>query len=328
MRMTLAKQLSLKKNEMIRETKLRNFIESEEFVFYCIIAPFLIMFLILKVFPFAWGIFMSFTNYNGFNGENLKFIGFNNYIRVLTDSEAVNSFLRTFVIGLLVVPVNLVICNILSILLNQGLKFIGIFRTIFYLPSIIPVVALGIIWKTIFYNEGGLLNTILNSIGISSVNWLGYDFIFISLLIVMYWGAGGGVLFTLAAIKNIPEELFEAAEIDGASSIQKIFTVTLPMISSINFLNLLMGIIGMLQLFGQPVMLSGASGITSLPLGPVYTYVVHVYQQIFVNLRLGYGLSMIWMVFIVIMLLTFLTNKTSKLWVHYEVDQGGEKNEK
>lgn len=309
--------------KMAKHKKTATCERQEERLFYIIMSPFIAMFILIKLFPFVWGIIISFTNYNVFNTDRIKFTGLNNYIRVFTDNEAVSAFFRTFGIGLLVVPVSLVICNILALMLSGKVRNIGIFRTIYYIPSIIPAVAAGILWRTIYNSDGGVMNALLNMIGIKSVNWLGYDFILPALLIMMYWGAGGGLLWTLAAIKAVPEELYEAAEIDGANYFQKTVRITIPLISNINYLNLLLGIIGMLQLFIQPVLLaqngvSSSSGLTVVPLRPTYTYVVHVYQQIFVNLRFGYGLAMIWLVFIVIMALTLIVEKTSKYWVFSE----------
>ena len=151
--------------------------------------------------------------------------------------------------------------------------------------------------------EDGVLNAILSLFGINPINWLGYDHIVWSLIFLMLWGCGGGILTNIAAMKAIPGDLYEAADIEGANYFKKLFKITLPLIANMNFMNLILGVIGILQLFGEPVLLSGAS-LTGIPLEPIYTYMVHVYQQIFVNLRFGYGLALTWVVVIVITVAT------------------------
>lgn len=304
--------MSLKKRETIQ--------------FYTIIAPFVLMFIGIRLIPFLWGIFLSFTNFTGFNYANLRFVWFDNYLRVFKDNDALYSLWRTLQISLVIVPMGLVIGFLLSVLLNNPIRGIGVFRTIYYLPSIVPAVAIGLMWKAIYNQNGGLFNGILRALGMNGIPWLGYDWVTRSLIIMMAWGAGGGILIYLAALKGIPKELYESASIDGAKPIRQFFYITIPMMTPIIFYNLIMGIIGALQLFAQPVLLTtGSSGILNTPLRPNYTYQVHVYQQIFANQRFGYGLSMIWVIFIIILLLTFTVFRSSQFWVYYEVQQDGGK---
>lgn len=276
--------------------------------FYTLMLPFIVMFCGIKVYPFVWGVIMSMTNYTGFNINSLKFVGFSNYSRVFTDSEAMTSIWTTIKIGLVVVPLSLLICNVLALLLSSSMKGVGFFRTVFYLPSIIPTVAIALMWQGIFLRDGGLLNGILNMLGLESINWLGYDWIFRSLCIMMLWSAGGGVLNVISGIKAIPAELYESAQIDGANGFQRTVKITLPLIANMNFVNLLTGIIASFQVYGEPILLSGNS-MSTAPLPPIYTYMVHVYQQIFTNLRFGYGLALTWFIFVVIVLCTLVTNR-------------------
>ncbi len=290
--------------------------------FYVIMIPYLIMMLCVKGFPFAWGLYISLTNFTGFNIDKLKMVGINNYLRVFTDNEAISSIGRTFGISLIVVPLSICICLLLSLLLYANIKGIGVFRTIYYLPSIIPSIAVVTMWKGMFVKEGGLLNMVSKLFGGQSINWLGYDYARKALIIMLLWGAGSGILTNLAAMKAVPNDLYEAAEIEGAGYFTKLFKITLPLISNMIYMNLVTGIIAMLQLFGQPVLLTATAGagLTALPIRPIYTYLVHVYQQIFVNLRFGYGLAMVWVIFTVIMLLTIVVDKTSKYWVNNEMN--------
>ena len=279
--------------------------------FYTIMAPFLLMFIGLKVYPFVWGVYMSLTNYTGFNANNLKYVGLANYERVLIDTEAMTSIGTTVKIGLIVVPLSLLICNILALILSSSMKGVGAFRTIYYLPSIIPSIAITMMWQGIFLMDGGLLNAILNLFGKESVNWLGFEWVFRSLCIMMLWSAGAGILNVLSGIKAIPEELYEAARIDGANYFQITTKITLPLTANMNFVNLLTGIIASLQLYSEPILLSGNS-MTAVPLQPIYTYMVHVFQQIFTNLRFGYGLALSWLIFVIIVVATLISNRITK----------------
>lgn len=285
--------------------------------FYIIMMPFLIMFLIYRLFPMAWGVYISFTNYSGFNLGSLKYVGIDNYTHVFTDSQALSSLGRTFLIGMIVIPLSMIICNIMAILLSMKYKFVGVYRTLFYIPSIIPAVAIGTIWNGMYLRDGGVINELIKLFGGEPVNWLGYDYAFQALIVMMLWGAGGSVLNNIASIKNIPTDLFEAARLDGANTFQLITNIILPFTTPMNYMALITGIISSLQLFGEPLLLSGG-GMSTVPIEPIYTYMVHTYQQIFANLRFGYGLALTWVVFIIMIVMTLINQYVSKKWVYTE----------
>lgn len=287
--------------------------------FLCIIIPYLVFTILLKGFPFAWGLYISFTNYTGFNMNNLSWVGIDNFVRVFTDSEAIPSMLRTAGITLIIVPVNISICLFASVLLCDLKKGVGVYRTIFYIPSIVPGIATTMIWSGMFLKNGGLFNTVLNFFGIQAIDWYDFSHVKQSLILLIMWGACGGVLNNIAAMKSIPRDLYEAAEIEGIGPVKKFFKITLPLISNMVYMNIVTALIGLLQLFDKPVLLGGG-GLTSIPKEPVYTYMVHVYQQIFVNLRYGYGLALVWVIFVIIMTITIINEKLSKRWVYTEVD--------
>ena len=269
-----------------------NYRRKEALLFYILTAPFLILFAVIKLVPFIEGLWLSFTTYTGYNYGREKFVGLRNYIRVFSDADALYSLGRTFLISIITVPLGLGVGLGCALLLNKARKGVGVFRTILYLPSIIPAVA---------------------------YVWLGYDLIVVSLVIMMTWGSTGGLLLNLAALQGIPDELYEAAAIDGANGWKKFTKITIPLISPVLFFNLLMGIINGLQLYTQPVLLSnGANGVLNLPLRPVYTYMVHTYQQILGYARFGYGLAMVWVLVLIINLLTVLVMKSQKFWVFYD----------
>ena len=252
--------------------------------FYVLMAPFLIAFVVYRLFPMIWGTYISFTNYSGFNMETISLVGWKNYIRAFSDSQALASFGRTFFIGVIVIPSSMVICNAMAIALSMKFKGVGILRTIFYLPSILPAVAVGTMWNGMFQRDGGVFNEVLGLFGLDPINWLGYDHIFQSLILMLLWGCGGSVLNNISAIKNISTEMMESAKLDGAGNWGIIRHIIIPMTTPMNYMAVVTGIISSLQMFGEPLMLSGV-GMSSVPLQPVYTYMVHTYQQIFANLR-------------------------------------------
>ena len=287
--------------------------------FYIIMTPYILMFFAFKIFPMIWGIIMSFTNYSGFNLNSLDFVGVSNYERVFTDSDAFYSFGRTLLIAVIVIPLSMIICNFMAILLSLEVKCVGIFRTLFFIPSIIPAVAIGTIWNGMYLRDGGVFNELIKMFGGEPVTWMGYDWAFFSLVLMMLWSAGASVLNNIAAIKNIPTEVYEAAKIDGASLGGRIRYIILPLLTPMNYMALVTGLINALQLFSEPVLLSGG-GMTSVPIRPIYTYMVHTYQQIFVNLRFGYGLALTWVIFTIIMVMTILNEWASKKWVNDDMN--------
>lgn len=276
--------------------------------FWVIMTPFLVTFLVYRLFPMVWGMYISFTNYSGFNIDSMSMVGIKNYARAFSDSQAFYSLWRTFLIGIITIPASQIICNTMAVALSMKFKGVSVLRTIFYIPSILPAVAVGAMWNGMFLRDGGVFNELFKLFGLEPIHWLGYEHIFTSLILMMLWGAGGGVLNNISAIKNISTELFESARLDGANNFHLIRYIVLPMTAPMNYMALVNGIISSLSLFGQPLMLSGL-GMSSVPLQPVYTYMVHTYQQIFANLRFGYGLALTWIVFLIMLIATVATRK-------------------
>lgn len=298
-----------------KKIKFKN---KEAVLFYAVMAPFIIMFIAIKLVPFANGFYLSLTDYTGYNYDRVNFIGLKNYARVLGDDVARYSLWRTFLIGIVSVPIGMGVGLGCALLLNKARKGLKVFRTIIYLPAIIPSVAASLMWKIIFNQDAGGLNRVLGLFGITSVNWLGYEYVFYALIIMLTWGSTGSLLINLAALNNVPGALYEAAAIDGANNFRKFWSITVPMISPVLFFNLIMGIIGSMQLYTQPVLLAnGVNGVLNRPLKPVYTLMVHAYQQILGYSRFGYGLAMIWILVIMINIMTVIVMKSQKHWVYY-----------
>ncbi|UKS28033.1 sugar ABC transporter permease [Paenibacillus sp. HWE-109] len=291
--------------------------------FYILTFPWIVTFIFLSLIPLLYGFYLSFTNYAGFNFDSVKSVGFRNYKNVFSDNDAMYSLGRSFSVGALNVFFSTVIGFMIAVLLNNNFKAIGFFRSLYYLPAILPITAVGLMWKNIF-SDNGLLNDILHFIGFNQVHWLGYDHATLSLLILLCWGCGGGIIIYLAGLKGISQELYEAAAIDGAGAFYRFRVITIPLMTPVIFFNLVFGIINSLQLFAQTTLLTSNSGLMGVPIRPIYLYLVHTYQQIFMFQRYAYGLALLWVLFIITILLTLIIFGTSRLWVHYETgDQKG-----
>ena len=308
----------------------KNKLERQRFFsFLLFIAPwFLVGVLFLTLFPLIWGGYISLTNYTGFNIKNLKFLGLSNYIRAYNDPGVIQGILRTLYITLLGVPLRVIGGFALALLLNQRLKGQGLFRMLFYLPSIIPITATALVWQQILAKNAGLLNLLLEQItgqrGLA-INWL-LDYSNESLIMLYMWGLGGGMVIYLAGLQNVPAELKEAAYVDGANSVQIFFKVTLPLMTPLLLFQTIIELIWSLQILVPALLLVPGKGEVSTLLAAVQIppknrlFMVHLFEQAFVRNRFGYGLALAWILFIFIMLLSFTLLKTSKSWVYYEVD--------
>ncbi len=292
--------------------------------FYLLISPWLVGFVLLSVIPLAGAFLMSFTNYDGLNLDYVRFVGADNYVRALGDADAQYALGRTLALMAVVVPVGLVVQLALALMVNQPIRFSNMFRTIFYLPYVVPVVAAVWVWKIFVDPTGGLLNALLGVV-LPDVNvrWL-VEYPTAVLAVLTIWGAaGGGMVVFLAGLQGIPAEYREAAMIDGATRAQVTRYITLPLLTPVIFFNLVTGIIVALQTLVQPMLLS--PGILGLSPGTVpprdnYLYVVHAYIEIFTKQLFGYGSALLWLLFAVVLGLTVLRFKTSRRWVFYGVE--------
>lgn len=297
----------------------------EALIFYCMVSPFYIMACIVTLYPILWGVLRSFTNYTGYNDP--QSVGFSSYMRCLQDEETWTSLVTTLEIGIFYVPVGLILGVALAMLLNTNIKGDGFFRTVYYFPSIIPAVATGLMWRLLFAQNNGAINVMLGWFGVEPFNWLGYNGCRYALYIMLAWGSAGGILTYLSALKGISNELYESAMIDGASPWKRFWSITVPMISSTLFYNLVTGLINAWQVYQQPVFLAGATMLT-VPYTPNYTFVVQIYQQIFTNQRFGFGLAMVWILFAASMITNRVIFWTGNLWVFNENAPQKEKKKK
>jgi multiple sugar transport system permease protein len=292
---------------------------------YFFIMPWLIGMLLFTVGPMLVSLYMSFTSWTMLSPP--QWVGFENYTSLVKDDLLFYvSIYNTLYYVFLSVPLGMVVSLLLALLLNQRVKGISIFRTIFYLPSITNLVAISVLWIWIFNPEFGLLNGILRIVGIEGPYWLQSEtWSKPSLVVMSLWSVGGGMIIYLAALQGIPQQLYEAAELDGAGLWNKFRSITVPMLTPAIFFNLTMSIIGSFQVFTQAyIMTQGRSpGGEGGPANSTLFYVLYLYKKAFQQFKMGYASAMAWVLFIVILILTLIQFKLSKRWVYYEMESKG-----
>jgi multiple sugar transport system permease protein len=289
--------------------------------FYVFIMPWLLGTVLLTLFPLAYAFGISLTNWDGIS-PGFRWVGLENYSNVLTDPETWASLTRTGILALVIVPITVAGSLGLAVLLNRKIAFRAGWRTLIYLPAVVPPVAAALTWKLIFDRDTGAINGIRSVFGLDAVNWLTGNQVFIVLVAVMIWGVGGGVIINLAALQDVSVEQQEAAELDGASPWQRFLAVTLPALSPILLFQFITTTIGVLQTFVPALLLSPATGpaaITAVP-DANRVFMIDVYAQYFAFSRYGYASAMLWLFFIAILLLTAAFFKISGRTVFYAVD--------
>lgn len=296
--------------------------------FFVFIAPWLAGFVALTLFPLLVGFLISLSNYNGLNINTVKFVGLDNYLRAFADRNTLYALQRTILFTLINVPLSLGLSFGIALLLTQKIYAQGLFRTLFYIPSIIPIVAGVWIWKLMMDTNSGLVNGLLSVFRPgTAISWLANYPTFVLLLLATWAGTGGAMIIFLAGLQGVPKDLEEAALIDGATIFQMFRLITLPLMTPVIFYQLILTGIFSLQILVEPILLgskgSGADLLSTMPPRPNYVYMVHTYNQIFTNQRFGYGTALLWLLFALILALTLLVFRTSRYWVHYETDQDG-----
>ncbi|WP_055105294.1 carbohydrate ABC transporter permease [Paenibacillus ihumii] len=286
---------------------------------YAFISPFVIGFLAFTLIPILISLYLSFTNYNLFNDP--QWIGTFNFQKMFTqDQKYWNSVRVTFIYVFAGVPLRLMFALFVAMLLNTKSRMVGVYRTVYYLPSIIGgSVAVSIMWRNIF-NEQGIVNSLLIFLGIPPVAWYGDPNAALGTLIALsVWQFGSSMLIFLAGLKNISPEMYEAASIDGATAPRKFIKITLPLLSPIILFNLIMQTISAFMTFVPAYIISKGEGT---PMDGTLLYSLYLFRQAFMFNNMGYAAAMAWIMLIMIGIMTAILFKTSKFWVFYE-SKGG-----
>ncbi|MEK3853895.1 sugar ABC transporter permease [Bacillus sp. CMF12] len=280
---------------------------------YFFISPWIAGLLLFTLGPLLFSLFISFFDWP-IVGEK-TFVGFSNYATMFTDDPLFwHSLWVTVKFAMLFVPLNIIMSLFLAILLNKKLKASSLFRTFFYVPSVISGVALAMIWGWVYNGEYGILNYFLSLAGIEGPDWLNNQkWALLAMVIASLWGQGTMMLIFLAGLKNIPKDLYEAAEIDGAGKVYCFFKITLPLLTPTLLFNLITTIISAFQQLTLALVLTGGG-----PLGSTYFYAMYVYENAFKYFKMGYSSANAWIMFLIVLFLTMLVFKSSSAWVYYE----------
>jgi multiple sugar transport system permease protein len=299
----------------------------ETLAFYGFLSPWLLGFVLLTSVPLVLGFAMSLSNLTTVNlHSNLHYVGGENYARAYHDQELWNALERTGILTLTIVPLWLVTQLGLAMLLNAGLKFLGLWRTLFYVAVVVPVVAKAFMWKAITAQDGGLLNRVLGALGGSSnVDWL-LDHSTATLIMLLVWGgAGSGMLIFLAGLKSIPEELYEVARIDGANAFRRFTAITLPLLTPVIMFQLVWGLVGAANVFVEPILLSPGlqQGFGSTVPTDNITINLYALQRIFIDGDFGYGAAIAWIFIVLLLVVTALVFLSGRFWVFHAREQYG-----
>lgn len=284
---------------------------------YGFLIPWLIGFFGLTIIPMVYSLYLSFTKYNIFTPP--RWVGFDNYVRLFTDDPSFAQSAQITLIYVLVgTPITLAAALAVAMLLNYRDKGAGFFRSAFYAPSLIGAsVSVAIVWRAMFAADGPVDST-LSSIGIELGGWIGnVDLVIPMMIILAIWQFGGSMVIFLAGLKQIPKDLYEAAEVDGANAWHRFRAVTVPMLSPVVFFNLLLGLIGAFQVFGSAYIISNGSGG---PAGMTNFITLYLYKRGFSDGQMGYAAAIAWVLLVVVAIIALILFRTQKSWVHYSGD--------
>lgn len=284
---------------------------------FVLILPWLIGFCIFKLYPFVSSLVYSFTDYDLFRGVQ-NVVGFQNYIDAFTKAKNVKALKVTFTYAFMTVPLKLIFALFIAYILNFKIKGVGLFRTAYYVPSILGgSVAIAVLWKALFKNDG-VVNTILTMLGFESINFLAdKNWALFIICLLRVWQFGSAMVLFLAALKGVPEDLYEAASIDGATKGRQFLSITIPLISPVIFYNLVTQLVQAFQEFNGPYIVTNGG-----PRNATTLISVIVYNTAFKDYKVGMSSAMAWVMFVIVMILTIIAFVSQKKWVYYSDDDG------
>jgi multiple sugar transport system permease protein len=277
------------------------------------LGPWYIGLILITAGPLLASLYLSFTDYDLLTDP--QFIGIENYTQMFSDPRLIKSLQVTAIYVFVSVPLQLAAALGLALLLDRGMRGLALYRSAFYLPSLLGgSVAIAILWRQIF-GTTGLINQVLNVFGIQGQGWVSHpDYALSTLIILNVWTFGAPMIIFLAGLRQIPEMYYEAASIDGATKIRQFWSITIPMLTPIIFFNLVLQLIGAMQTFTQAFVVSGGTGG---PADSTLFFTLYLYQQGFASLNMGYASAMAWLLLILTAVLTAINFVLSKYWVFY-----------
>jgi multiple sugar transport system permease protein len=310
-----AEPLEQKSRAAKAHDRLRRDFKVNNLAGYTFISPWLVGFILFGLIPIAISLWLAFTNYDILG--NWHFVGLDNFVQMFgKDIRYARSLRATFTYVIISVPLRLIFALAVAVLLNSKRRGVYFYRAAFYAPSIVGgSVAVAVMWRQIF-GDDGLVNAILAGFGLDGVSWLGGPTTAIwTLIILAVWQFGSPMLIFLAGLRQIPQELYEAAAIDGANGWAQFLKISIPLLTPIIFFNLVMQMIAGFKVFTQAYIVTGGTGA---PLDTTLFYSLYLYQRAFVNYQMGYASAMAWVMLAIIAVLTAISFKLSSHWVYYE----------
>ncbi len=299
------------------QRRAKRFNRREAVAGYLFISPWIIGFCVFTLGAMGYSLIISFTHYN--LATNLaRPAGLENYANLLNDPEVAVSLGNTLFYAVLAVPLEIVFALFLAMLLNRVGRGAGVFRTLFYLPKMTPAVATASVFLLLLNGNSGAINDALGFLGIQGPQWL-VDPAWVkpSIVLMTLWGVSGTMVIFLAALKNVPRDLYEVAELDGAGPVRRFFSITVPMISPTIFFNVVVLTIAALQVFDQAYLLFWRDQGASAPEASLF-YGVYLFQQAFRTFNFGFAAAMAWLLFVIILLITLVQSRVAKRFVYYE----------
>ena len=295
-----------------RKARRRNTIAALVFI-----SPWIVGFLVFTLWPILYSAYLSLTDYDVINDPN--FVAFDNYVQLFEDPKIALSLSNTIFYTVIQVPLHILISLGFALLLNRAGQASGFFRTVFFLPKMTPPVAVGVLFLLLFNGQSGLINSILGWFGISGPSWTtDPQWVKPGLILMSLWAVGSSVIILLAALRNVPTDLYESARIDGANFWQQTRRITVPMISPTIFFLVIINTIYAFNTFDEAYTAFFGSGNTTYSNDAALFYLIYLFQQGFQFLHMGYASAMAWVLFVIIMAITAIQTLVSKRFVYYE----------
>lgn len=281
-------------------------------------SPWLVGLLMFWIYPTLASAYYSFTKFNAV--QSPKWVGTENYVQLFTnDSNFWAAVYNTFYFAGLSIPLAIIFAFALAMLLNAKIKFQVVYRTIYFLPTLVPEVALALVWVYLFTPGTGLINIPFDWIGVRGPCWLACeDWARPTMILLALWVIGNQVILYLAGLQDVPQDLYDASNVDGANFYHKFRHVTLPMMTPVIFFHLITSVIGALQFFAVPYIMTGGTGF---PANSTLFYSIYLYKNAFQYFQMGYASAMAWLLFVVTLVITLIIFRSSRSWVFYS---GGE----
>ena len=280
-------------------------------------SPWIVGFLAFTVYPVILSFYYSLNVYTTF-GQPMQWVGLANYVELLTQDDLFwVSLYNTLYMVVVGIPFHIILAILLAMLLNMNLRGVSIYRTIFYLPTIVPIVATSVLWMWVLNPEYGLVNAALSELGIHGPGWLtDPDLAKPSLILMGVWTIGGTLVIFLAGLQDIPRQLYDAAMIDGAGTLHQVRHITLPMLSAVIFFNVVVGVISGFQIFTQAFIMTNGG-----PLDATLFYALYLYQNAFKYFKMPYASAMAWILFLIVIVATLVLFRSSARLVYYEGEE-------